>query len=1215
MKKCFQLLALQTGRLLFFSLFFLLAVNKTAAQDSSQTTGREFVVGSFIQSSPDLEYTQLNNYQQIKDLGLNSVHQIARKELPPDPPYPFQESNLNLLKDFKYIYAANDSGTGGDPTFNAKRPENIDWISYFTQAKYTKWEAEGSPVFNENDGEDIKIKYEMGTTYVDGERTVRRSGMSQSDSGKFMIMGPDYWQYPRYTYTNPGWNWTPINYKANFILNIQDTTGPRVPVCEISVTYSFTDTNGVYYADSTLAIDTIYSDEFEGDYKAFPLFYSYDIFDGTDSEEYYTLPTFLDAYDETQTDGIGLNIGAKTQFKVKWLGTKELFVDYIEVYDIDIWENYFILHFPSLISNITSYDQEFANQNSEFYERLKYYYTQDEPGSIDCYEPLRKIQEIMDSIGVQADLMTHWFPAWNGRRQGDMTFPVYKQLAQPKKLNFWYFPYLVEKDGTWLADEFGLEQFRNVLQLANENDFKDFFVEVQTWGRKRSDGTYERYRSPNCNEVKAQTMLALAHGVKGIYYEPYYSGYSEERGDTTTGIVYVQQGDYFPPRPIYYTIQELAGRLRGTLGKHLINLTYSGDYIRDLKFGTYDYRYPDEIEYIDISVVGLQDSIHFHVSDFDSPGQTQNKYFFIAHAFTGHERSIDITVTDNNSSYINTRLRNIEPIYAFDTTFTDEITIRQIFPAGEGYLYQMAPVVKYGGRLVYDETVADGTTLTDDMTIENGATLTVNGNYDVRANITVKDGGKIVTETNGNLTFRLGKQLIVEGSAEIKGTPSNKLTIDFVEPTSSNGIVVDSSGSLNISYSVIKNAETGILAKVYANYLNAQYVDFIDCSNSAINILGQYAAGNQPTPPPHQIKYSTITNSAYGIQAANLPAIVIQGNVITDTELGIFLSNVASPSVITNTISTSQAVMAGIFLESSDGVVRGNTISGHTNGIHLGNSSPDVGENTLTGNKFHGIYIGAGSLPNMVGRLVLNQNNHLWYPISGYNKIYENGGWDVPGGPADDDGSEIFISNANALMKGGCNSIMDDRLPSPPLATTILLMNGGLSGTQITVNAEWNYWGADTTYPISQRFGSLIVDYDPYYSEPCSLPVGGGSGGGGELITRTSSGEPIDTLYPTDREVGQLTGNEILYSTAEKLFVTGNYESAEEYYDQIINSSESLNNKLAAYSRKYLIGKLMRRTPGYFTNLNSTYLSLAQTANDTLLQNIFSQLATLSLTI
>ena len=66
--------------------------------------------------------------------------------------------------------------------------------------------------------------------------------------------------------------------------------------------------------------------------------------------------------------------------------------------------------------------------------------------------------------------------------------------------------------------------------------------------------------------------------------------------------------------------------------------------------------------------------------------------------------------------------------------------------------------------------------------------------------------------------------------------------------------------------------------------------------------------------------------------------------------------------------------MAGIFLESSDGVVRGNTISGHTNGIHLGNSSPDVGENTLTGNKFHGIYIGAGSLPNMVGRLVLVPN-------------------------------------------------------------------------------------------------------------------------------------------------------------------------------------------------------------------------------------------------
>ena len=270
--------------------------------------------------------------------------------------------------------------------------------------------------------------------------------------------------------------------------------------------------------------------------------------------------------------------------------------------------------------------------------------------------------------------------------------------------------------------------------------------------------------------------------------------------------------------------------------------------------------------------------------------------------------------------------------------------------------------------------------------------------------------------------------------------------------------------------------------------------------------MGQYTGGNLPTPPPHQIKYSTITNSAYGIQAANLPAIVIQGNVITNTGLGIFLSNVASPSVIANTISTSQAVMAGIFLESSGGVVRGNTISGHTNGIHLGNSSPDIGGNDITDCKYHGMYVGSGSMPNMVGRLISNPNNHLWYPISGYNKIYENGGWDVPGGPADDDGSEIFISNANILMKGGCNSIKDDRLPSPPLATTILLMNGESIGLPIIVNAEWNYWGADTTYPLSQRFGNLIVDYDPHYLEACSLPVGG-SGGGVELITRTSSGE------------------------------------------------------------------------------------------------------------
>jgi hypothetical protein len=72
-----------------------------------------------------------------------------------------------------------------------------------------------------------------------------------------------------------------------------------------------------------------------------------------------------------------------------------------------------------------------------------------------------------------------------------------------------------------------------------------------------------------------------------------------------------------------------------------------------------------------------------------------------------------------------------------------------------------------------------------------------------------------------------------------------------------NGIVINHSGSLTITNCKVIKAETGILAELYADYLNAQYVEFEDCELSSVTILGNMGGGE--TPPP-QIKYCSITN-------------------------------------------------------------------------------------------------------------------------------------------------------------------------------------------------------------------------------------------------------------------------------------------------------------------------------------------------------------------
>jgi parallel beta-helix repeat protein len=343
-----------------------------------------------------------------------------------------------------------------------------------------------------------------------------------------------------------------------------------------------------------------------------------------------------------------------------------------------------------------------------------------------------------------------------------------------------------------------------------------------------------------------------------------------------------------------------------------------------------------------------------------------------------------------------------------------------------------------------------------------------------------------------------------------------------------------------------------------------------------------------------------------GIILANVKNVQILGNIITNTTLGISISNVIDALILNNDIVSNHYDLDGIFLESTDGQVRNNTISGHSNGIHLGNSSPDIGGNTITDNLNHGIYIGIGSLPNMEG--VLSGSPPLYFPISGYNNIYENGGWS---GTEDNDGSEIFIYNANAILRSGCNSIIDSRMPDGEfLINTQALMNSYGDGLPIQVHAENNYWGEHEEYDLSERFGSLIVYYEPYLSSPCTIPTGGS---GRELLISSSSGNVIDTLYSLPIEVGELAETDILYASAEEKYLAADFNGAKAIYDQIANSNESLDTKLKAYQMLYNIGNLTGKEPEYFAGLYSTYSTLSESTEDSLLQKVFSQLASLSL--
>ena len=250
--------------------------------------------------------------------------------------------------------------------------------------------------------------------------------------------------------------------------------------------------------------------------------------------------------------------------------------------------------------------------------------------------------------------------------------------------------------------------------------------------------------------------------------------------------------------------------------------------------------------------------------------------------------------------------------------------------------------------------------------------------------------------------------------------------------------------------------------------------------------------------------------------------------------------------------------------------------------------------------------MGAGSLPVMDGEII--DDPPLYYATSGYNNIHDNGN-NTSGGPSDNDGSEIYIYNANVQMSEGCNSIVDNRTPgdTPPYATK-LLMNGSSFQGLITVHAEHNYWGDNPLYRLSERFGSLNVYYNPVWSQPCTQE----ESGQGLLIT-SSIGTVIDTVYPSARTVDTLSNTNILYAKANKKFLDADFNGAENMYNQILNSDDTLFAKIQACQRLYEIGIISKKPSSFFDDLYSRLTSMSSTTKDSLMQKVLVQLGSLSL--
>ncbi len=663
------------------------------------------LTGSYLNSLPNKNFT-LYDYSIVKPLGFNTVIQRAVVSIPEIN----QVSNFDSLKYFPYIFALNDSVIDA-----VSHPSNADWVYYFSNALYSRW-IPGENIIPYLSTE-IGLKQKFGPTLRDGVST----GTDTVNINTIFIDGPNHSQYKNYVYTNKYLTNDLIYYTAVFRLKKIQNTGPGDEVCKVQAVAK----RG---ADSTiLAEKVITKSDLGSEYKEISLDYNYGVLQeaARGRGDLQLPPTTL--LPGIEVEDSYLSEGTRIQLRVVWLGNAEIALKDVEVFDQKIWKYFFIENQANRDSRITQYLSKFAGLQPN----LKYFFTLDEPHSLDSYHPIKILQTVLDSLGSPVALLTHFYPGWNNTRESDNSLGSWYKYVNPRKLSYWYFPFDTSEESAN-----GLYFYGHTLKAAAELD-PHFWATVQTWGYKDSQGVYHTYRSPSPAEVSAQSLYALSFGAKGIFYEPFYS-YGSWRGSESDGEPTIVEGivDHnFNPRDIYYKILELNSRMRGDLGKNLVRMKHS-DFVRITnEYGR---------DTTTTSSIGLMPGdpafkYTFHAGILTDTLNPSYLNFLLLNLHVNNSRMVG-TIIRKPLEYSNYRFQSVDPAGLMDSTITGNDTLFITLSAGDGGLFRLSPALREGGSIWASDTIKISTILNDYLRVMGGSRLVVEDN--------------IIYEVNDTLEFR-----------------------------------------------------------------------------------------------------------------------------------------------------------------------------------------------------------------------------------------------------------------------------------------------------------------------------------------------------------------------------------------------------------------------------------------------------------------------------
>ncbi|MBE0538210.1 MAG: hypothetical protein IH620_00745 [Ignavibacterium sp.] len=642
-----------------------------------------------------------------------------------------------------------------------------NYIVYYTDAVYTKWEAEGK---GDGSNGDMELKHQNSIGEIFNEGVTSGIKTFNSTSGK-LIYGPWYYQYKNYKQLSLDTTNSPIEYTANYRLKIKERN-PGIPlppnysesiVCTIMVAV----THPVRVnKDSTLfSIELKVKDFLPPDGTGWNSWKDFTI--------NYNLSSIKDKSEEILKEGF-INDDIDTsyttnwmQYKIEWAGSTflDLYVDYVEISDIkgrDLRTN------PDVMDKIVNLIGEYSDSS-----KVLGWFGLNEPTSIDNYEPFRIVESVINANSNNLHLYTTFTTGWGGiygmpwpgAFEDNGSVYIGSEFIKRSKLpylsiNLYNYNYPITPA---ISPTYYLE---NIEYVTTENLHKLDSVDIPISYSTQSGRFYDFNSNcenefigsinPTSEQMLYHINLGLLYGMIELTCDPLFTLYNRDvEGRPCPDSLYRAGLINFSDNsltPLGITWRDnVAPRMSGLLGKTLRKLTPKNQYLNHTLSSSKNFI--QSIVEGSCTALGMQsgDEIYdlgFFEDDLD------RDYFMLISRWYNPICSPSLTININPLSFPdNYNLKVIDLIDNTSSTITKYGHLSTAIEVGDACFLSVAPVVKYGGIIAYNDTIKTNTSLIDNMTLNDSKTIIINYEkvYTIQDTITLLGTGFITGDGYLNL--------------------------------------------------------------------------------------------------------------------------------------------------------------------------------------------------------------------------------------------------------------------------------------------------------------------------------------------------------------------------------------------------------------------------------------------------------------------------------